>query len=72
MITKKEKRIVSAFINCVKTGEFSYDYACLLMEDADKYGFLTDLAKEKFYAEFETANEETGQEETPDTGEVTE
>lgn len=64
-MSKKEKRVINAFINCVKKGEFSYDYAVTLIEDTDKYGFLTDEAKETFYAEFETAEtEETVVEET--------
>ena len=52
-MSKKEKRVINAFINCVKNGEFSYDYAVTLIEDTDKYGYLTDEAKETFYAEFE-------------------
>ena len=64
-MSKKEKRVINAFINCVKNGEFSYDYAVTLIEDTDKYGYLTDEAKEKFYAEFETPEtEETVVEET--------
>lgn len=54
-MSKKEKRVINAFINCVKNGEFSYDYAVTLIEDTDKYGYLTDEAKETFYAEFENA-----------------
>ena len=53
-MSKREKRVISAFINCVKKGEFSLDYAITLLEDTDKYGYLTDEAKEAFYAEFET------------------
>lgn len=53
-MSKKEQRVINAFINCVKKGELSYDYAVTLIEDTDKYGYLTDEAKEKFYAEFET------------------
>lgn len=54
-MSKREKRVISAFVNCVKKGEFSLDYAITLIEDTDKYGYLTDEAKESFYAEFETA-----------------
>lgn len=53
-MTKREKRVINAFINCVKAGVFTFDYACLLIEDADRYGYLINLAKEKFYAEFKT------------------
>lgn len=52
-MSKREKRVINAFINCVEKGEYSYDYACLLIEDTQKYGYLTDEAKEIFYAEFE-------------------
>lgn len=52
-MTKRENRVINAFINCVKNEEYSYDYACLLIEDTDRYGYLTDKAKETFYAEFE-------------------
>lgn len=57
-MSKRENRVINAFINCVEKGEYSYDYACLLIEDTQKYGYLTDEAKEIFYAEFEE-NEET-------------
>lgn len=36
---KRAKRVVESFINCVQSGEFTYDYACLLIEDNAKYGF---------------------------------
>ena len=62
-MTKREQRVINAFINCVKRGEFTFDYAITLIEDTDKYGYLTDAAKEAFYAEFESveAIEETEQ-----------
>ena len=56
-MSKREQRVIKAFINCVKKGEFSLDYAITLIEDTDKYGYLTDAAKEMFYAEFETVEE---------------
>lgn len=62
-MSKKEKRVINAFINCVKKGEFSYDYAVTLIEDTDKYGYLTDEAKETFYAEFEIPETEEPTEE---------
>ena len=52
-MTKREKRTIQAFINCVKHGEYTFDYACLLIEDNSKYGWLSEAAKEVFYAEFE-------------------
>lgn len=56
-MTKREQRVIKAFINCVKRGEFTLDYAITLIEDTDKYGYLTDAAKETFYVEFETVEE---------------
>lgn len=56
-MSKREKRVINAFINCVEKGEYSYDYACILIEDSQRYGYLTDEAKEEFYSRFE-ANED--------------
>ena len=49
----REKRVIKAFINCVKTGQYTLDYAITLLEDSERYGWLSDEAKEVFYAEFE-------------------
>lgn len=59
-MTKRETRVINAFINCVKSGEFTADYACILIEDNAKYGWLSDAAKEVFYEaidEMENAEE---------------
>lgn len=56
-MSKRENRVINAFINCVKRGEYTFEYACLLIEDTQKYGYLTDEAKEVFYAEFENVDE---------------
>ena len=50
---KREERVIRAFINCVKSNEYTFAYACILIEDQSKYGYLSDEAKEKFYLEFE-------------------
>lgn len=64
-MTKREKRVIDAFIKCVKTGEFTFEYAVTLIEDTTKYGFLSDAAKEEFYVAFEEPEEpEQPQEET--------
>lgn len=52
-MSKRELRVIKAFINCVKSGQYTYDYAVTLIENTEKYGYLTDEAKEMFYAEFE-------------------
>lgn len=59
-MSKRETRVINAFINCVKNGEYSPDYACLLIEDNQKYGYLSEEAKETFYSaldEFEQMKE---------------
>ena len=56
-MTKRESRVIRAFINCVKSGEYSFDYACILLEDNVRYGWVSDEAKEVFYAEFENEDE---------------
>lgn len=61
-MSKREQRVIKAFINCVKSGEYSFDYATTLIENTEKYGYLSETAKEEFYAVFET--EETVQEES--------
>jgi hypothetical protein len=48
-MTKRETRVINAFINCVKTGEYTLDYAILLIEDNQRYGWLSEEAKEVFY-----------------------
>lgn len=53
-MSKKEQRVINAFINCVKSSEFSYDYAVTLINNTEAYGYLTEEAKEVFYKSFET------------------
>ena len=62
-MSKREKRIIDAFINCVKHGEFTEDYAVILIEDTSKYGWLSQAAKDSFYEAIEP--EETPAEEAP-------
>lgn len=57
-MSKREKRVINAFINCVEKGEYSYDYACILIEDSQRYGYLTDETKEEFYGKFEAKEKE--------------
>lgn len=56
-MSKRNKRIINAFINCVKSGEYSLDYAILLIEDTSKYGYLTEEDKEVFYDAFPEPSE---------------
>lgn len=48
-MTKREKRVINAFINCVKNGTYSADYAITLIEDNQRYGWLSNEAKDHFY-----------------------
>lgn len=48
-MTKREQRVVNAFISCVKSGEFTLAYAITLIEDNQRYGWLSDAAKDAFY-----------------------
>lgn len=48
-MTKREQRVINAFIACVKSGEFTEEYAILLIEDTQRYGWLSEAAKEVFY-----------------------
>ena len=54
----RSKRVINAFINCVKSGQYSLDYAIVLIEDNQKYGFLTEDDKAVFYAEFDAQDTE--------------
>lgn len=56
-MTKRESRVITAFINCVKSGEYTLDYAIILIEDNSKYGWLSEAAKEAFYEAFEEEEE---------------
>lgn len=48
-MTRREIRVIRAFINCVRSGEYSIDYAITLIEDNQRYGWLSDEAKDVFY-----------------------
>ena len=56
-MSRREQRVIQAFINCVKKGEYSFEYAVLLIEDSARYGWLSYEAKETFYREFEEEDE---------------
>lgn len=48
-MTKRETRVINAFLNCIAHGEYSVDYAITLIEDNARYGWLSETAKEYFY-----------------------
>ena len=45
---KREKRVIDAFVNCIKHGEFTVDYADVLIADQSKYGWLSEAALEYY------------------------
>ena len=49
-MTKRESRVINAFCNCVRNGEFTEDYAITRIEDNQRYGWLSNEAKDAFYA----------------------
>lgn len=57
-MSKREKRVINAFISCVKSGEYTLDYAILLIEDNQRYGWLSEEAKEVFYEAVDPEPEE--------------
>lgn len=61
----RARRVIQAFINCVKSGQYTLDYAIVLIEDNQKYGYLTQEDKDVFYAEFGLLEEEEPIEEEP-------
>jgi len=64
-MTRREKRVITAFINCVRSGEYTLDYAIILIEDNSKYGWLSEAAKEAFYDAFPEEEEDEPEEEEP-------
>ena len=61
-MTKRETRVITAFLNCVKSGEFTEDYAIVLIEDTQKYGWLSNEAKDYFYEELDKMHPEPEEE----------
>lgn len=52
-MTKREQRVIRAFLNCVAHGDFTGDYAVTLLEDDRRFGWLSEAAKQSFYAALE-------------------
>ncbi len=48
-MTARERRVVRAFEVCVERGEYTAEYAILLIEDRARFGWLSDGAKDAFY-----------------------
>jgi hypothetical protein len=69
-MTRRETRVINAFLNCIKHGEYTVDYAITLIEDNARYGWLSDAAKDYFYEELDKMEPEPEPEPEPE--EVTE
>ena len=52
-LSKRESRLINAFLNCIRHGEYTEDYAITLIEDSQRYGWLSDTAKDYFYEELD-------------------
>lgn len=52
-LTKREQRVINAFINCIFHGEYTEDYAITLIEDNARYGWMSNEAKDLFYEELD-------------------
>lgn len=63
-MTRRETRVVNAFVNCVKSGEFTEDYAITLIEDNQRYGWMSEEAKEAFYTALDAMAAEAEKTET--------
>ena len=57
-MSKRMKRTVDAFVNCIKHGEFTIDYADVLIADQSKYGWLSEQALEYYEEQTEQFREQ--------------
>ena len=65
-LTKREKRVIDAFINCIKHGDYTEDYAITLIEDQARYGWLSNETKDYFYEELDKMHPEPEPSPEPD------
>lgn len=47
----RNQRVINAFFECVRNGTFSKEYAEVLIENHEAYGFLSEKDKEAYYEE---------------------
>lgn len=52
-MTRRETRVINAFLNCIKHGEYTEDYAITLIEDNQRYGWVSERTKNYFYEELD-------------------
>lgn len=52
-MTRRETRVINAFLNCIRRSEYTVDYSITLIEDNARYGWLSETAKNYFYNELD-------------------
>ena len=52
-LTKREQRVIKAFLVCIVSGEYTEEYTITLIEDNARFGWMSDTAKDVFYDELE-------------------
>lgn len=61
-MSKREQRVINAFINCIRHREYSGDYAITLIEDNARYGWMSETAKLALYTALEAMEIEENEE----------
>lgn len=56
-LKRREKRVIDAFVNCIAHGEFTIDYADVLIADQSKYGWLSEQALDYYEEQTEKFRE---------------
>lgn len=63
-LKRREKRVIDAFVNCIAHGEFTIDYADVLIADQSKYGWLSEQALDYYEEQTEKFRSEEVEEDT--------
>jgi len=63
-LSRREQRVINAFMNCIRHGEYTEDYAITLIEDNARYGWMSADAKDYFYEELDKLHPVEAVEET--------
>ena len=48
-MTERERRVIEAFLKTVRDRNETKEYVIILMEDEQRFGWLSDTAKQYFY-----------------------
>ena len=52
-MTERETRVVNAFVDGYKSGEWLWNYIVIAIEDDQRYGWMSDEAKAELYSRIE-------------------